>query len=170
MPKTYGSTADSGTADNAYGSTADTGAAGNAFAKMMGEWPVFAFNYEAMMNSQRRNWAALMEANKLWSDRAQALATRQMELARQTMHDFATLIEETMRKPGAFEDHVGKSAACTRHALEGICDLADHATKSGAEVMKVYNKRMSETVDDARDYAKRAPSTVADAARAAAAE
>src|SRR5487761_1731908 len=159
MPKTYGSTADSGTADNAYGSTADTGAAGNAFAKMMGEWPVFAFNYEA-----------LMEANKLWSDRAQALATRQMELARQTMHDFATLIEETMRKPGAFEDHVGKSAACTRHALEGICDLADHATKSGAEVMKVYNKRMSETVDDARDYAKRAPSTVADAARAAAAE
>ncbi|MGH7008289.1 MAG: hypothetical protein ACRED7_07790, partial [Stellaceae bacterium] len=48
-------------------------------------------------------------------------------------------------------------ATCTRHALEGICDLADHATKSSAEVMKLFNKRMSETLDDARVYAKHAP-------------
>ncbi|MGH7007676.1 MAG: hypothetical protein ACRED7_04675, partial [Stellaceae bacterium] len=51
-----------------YGSATDAGAAGNAFAKMMGEWPLSAFNYEAMMDSQRRNWAALIEANKLWSE------------------------------------------------------------------------------------------------------
>lgn len=131
--------------------------AGNAFTKMMGEWPLFAFNYEAMMDSQRRNWAALVEANKLWNESAQTLATRQMELTRQAMQDFAELFEETLRKPGAFEDQIGKSAACTRHALEGICDLADHATKSSAEVMKLINKRMSETLDDARTYAKRAP-------------
>lgn len=139
------------------GNVTDVGGAGSAFAKMMGEWPLFAFNYEAMMDSQRRNWAALVEANKLWNESAQTLATRQMELTRQAMQDFAELFEETLRKPGAFEDQIGKSAACTRHALEGICDLADHATKSNAEVMKVFNKRMSETLDDARAYAKRAP-------------
>jgi len=139
------------------GTISDAGAAGNAFAKMMGEWPMFAFNYEAMMDSQRRNWAALVEANKLWSEGAQTLATRQMELTRQAMQDFAELFEETLRKPGAFEDQIGKSAACTRHALEGICDLADHATKSSTEVMKLINKRMSETLDDARAYTKRAP-------------
>jgi len=139
------------------GTVSDAGAAGNAFAKMMGEWPMFAFNYEAMMDSQRRNWAALVEANKLWSESAQNLATRQMELTRQAMQDFAALFEETLRKPGAFEDQIGKSAACTRHALEGICDLADHATKSSAEVMKLFNKRMSETLEDARTYAQRAP-------------
>jgi len=139
------------------GTVSDVGAAGNAFAKMMGEWPMFAFNYEAMMDSQRRNWMALVEANKLWSESAQILTTRHMELTRQTMQDFAELFEETLRKPGAFEDQIGKSAACTRHALEGICDLADHATKSSAEVMKLFNKRMSETLDDARTYAKRAP-------------
>lgn len=135
----------------------DVGAAGNAFAKMMSEWPMFAFNYEAMMDGQRRNWAALVEANKLWNESAQMLATRHMELTRQAMQDFAALFEETLRKPGAFEDQIGKSAACTRHALEGICDLADHATKSSAEVMKLFNKRMSETLDDARSYATRAP-------------
>src|SRR5579872_167010 len=140
--------------------------AGSAFAKMMGEWPLFAFNYEAMMDSQRRNWAALVEANKLWSESARTLAARQMELTRQAMQDFAELFEEALRKPGAFEDQIGKGAACTRHALEGICDLADHATKSSAEVMKLINKRMSETLDDARTYAKRAPQ--AGAAHAAA--
>lgn len=139
------------------GNISDVGAAGNAFAKMMGEWPLFAFNYEAMMDSQRRNWAAMVEANKLWNESAQMLAARQMELTRQAMQDFTELFEETLRKPGAFEDQIGKSAACTRHALEGICDLADHATKSSAEVMKLFNKRMSETLDDARTYAKRAP-------------
>ena len=139
------------------GNVTDVGGAANAFAKMMGEWPLFAFNYEAMMDSQRRNWAALVEASKLWNESAQTLATRQMELTRQAMQDFAELFEETLRKPGAFEDQIGKSAACTRHALEGICDLADHATKSNAEVMKLFNKRMSETLDDARAYAKRAP-------------
>ncbi|MGH6977385.1 MAG: phasin family protein, partial [Stellaceae bacterium] len=78
-----------------YGSATDAGAAGNAFAKMMGEWPLFAFNYEAMMDSQRRNFAALVEANKLWSESAQMLATRQMELTRQAMQDIAELFEET---------------------------------------------------------------------------
>ncbi|MGH6969277.1 MAG: phasin family protein, partial [Stellaceae bacterium] len=135
------------------GTITDAGVGGNSFAKLIGEWPMFAFNYEAILDGQRRNWAALVEANKVWSDNAQALATRQMELARQAMHDFAELVEETMRKPGAFEDQIGKSAVCTRHALEGICDLADHATKSGTEVMKLFNKRMSETLDDARGYA-----------------
>jgi|SRR5215469_5491320 len=153
-----------------YGSVADAGAASNAFAKMFGDWPLLAFNYEAIADGQRRNWAALVEANRLWSESAQTLASRQMELARQAMQDFAELVEESIRKPGAFEDQIGKSAACTRHALEGICDLADHATKSSAEVMKLFNKRMSETLDDARAYAKRAPSTGSDAGHAAAAE
>jgi phasin family protein len=140
------------------------------FAKMMGEFPFGGFNYDAMLDGQRRNWAALMEANKVWSESAQALATRQMELARQTMQDLAALVEETLRKPGAFEDQMGKSAACTRNALERICDLADHATKSGTEVMKVLNKRMSETLDDARSIAKRAPHSGSGSAHAAAAD
>lgn len=157
MPKTYESTADAGTA-------------GNAFTKMMGEWPLFAFNYEAIMDGQRRNWAVLIEANKLWNESAQTLATRQMELTRQAMQDFSELVEETMRKPGAFEDQIGKSATCTRHALEGICDLADQATKSGAEVMKLFNQRMSETLEDARTYAKRVPHPGTGGTHAAAAE
>lgn len=152
------------------GTVNDVGAAGNAFAKMIGEWPMLAFNYEAMMDSQRRNWAALVEANKLWSESAQNLATRHMELTRQAMQDFAALFEETLRKPGAFEDQIGKSAVCTRHALEGICDLADHATKSSAEVMKLFNKRMSETLDDARTYAQRTPQASGRTTHAAAAD
>jgi hypothetical protein len=130
---------------------------GTAFTKMLGEWPAFAFNYEAMLDGQRRNWAALVEANRVWSEGAQSLATRQMEFARQAMQDLAAIFEETMRRPGAFEDQMNKSATYTRHTLEGMVDLADHATKSSAEVMKLFNKRMSETLEDARSYAKRGP-------------
>ncbi|GEM_PF-5884464 len=151
------------------GSVTETGAGGAAFAKLMGEWPFF-FNYEAMLDGQRRNWAAMVEANRVWSESAQALATRQMELARQTVQELAALIEESWRKPGAFEDQIGKSAACTRHTLEGLCDLADHATKSGAEVMKLINKRMTETLDETRSYARRMPQGAAGSAQAAAAD
>lgn len=144
---------------------------GSAFTKMMGEWPVFAFNYEAVLDGQRRNWAALVEANRVWSDSAQQLATRQMELARQAMQDFAALVEETMRRPGTLEEQINRGAECTRHTLEGLCDLADHATKSNAEVMKLINKRMSETLDDARNYTKRAPQpAMSSTSRAAAAD
>lgn len=150
--------------------TETAGDIGNPFVKMMGEWPAFAFNYEAMIDGQRRNWAALVDANRVWSDGVQTLATRQMEFARQAMQDFAALFEETMRKPGAFEDQINKGAECTRHTLEGLCDLADHATKSGAEVMKLINKRMSETLEDARSVAKRPPSGSGSSAHAAAAD
>jgi hypothetical protein len=140
----------------------------SGFTKMMGDWPAFAFNYEAMLDGQRRNWTALIEANRVWSENAQTLATRQMEFARRAMQDFAALFEDAMRKPGAFEDQLSRGAECTRHTLEGLCDLADHATKSNAEVMKLFNKRLSETLDDARHYAKRAPQPAAGSTHAAA--
>lgn len=143
---------------------------GTAFSRMMSEWPAFAFNYEAMLDGQRRNWAALVEANRVWNESAQAFTTRQMEFARQAMQDFAALFEEAMRKPGAFEDQISRGAECTRHTLEGLCDLADHATKSGAEVMKLFNKRMGETLEDARSYTRRAPQASGSTARAAAAD
>lgn len=127
-------------------------------AQTMSDFPFAGFNFEAVVDGQRRNWAALMEANRVWAESAQTLATRQMEMARQAMQDLTELFEETLRKPGAFEDQFGKGAAYTCHTLEAICDLAGHASKSNAEVMKVFNKRMSETFEEVRSVAKRPPS------------
>jgi phasin family protein len=131
--------------------------ANTTFAKMMGEFPFAGFNFDAVLDGQRRNWAALVDANKVWAEGAQTLATRQIEVARQAMEDLSELRQDTMRKPGAFEEQVSKGAACTRHALEGICDIADHAAKSNREVMKLFNQRMSEMLDDARTIVTRAP-------------
>ncbi|MDE2230206.1 MAG: TIGR01841 family phasin [Alphaproteobacteria bacterium] len=151
------------------GSVTDTGAAGAAFAKMMSDFPFFSgFNYDAMLDGQRRNWAALMEANKLCAECAQELTARQMEFARQSMQNFASLVQEAINKPGSLDEQLGKTADYTRHTLDGFCELADRATKSSAEVMKLINQRMSESLDEARNIAKRMPQRPSSAHAAAA--
>src|SRR6516164_7780003 len=85
--------------------------------KMMADFRFRPFDVEALMSCQRRNIEALSQANQLAVEGAQAVARRQIEIARQTIEDVSTLIRE-LSQPTSTEDRIAKNTEYAKQMLE----------------------------------------------------
>jgi phasin family protein len=120
----------------------------------------FAFpglDIETLVASQRKNLEALTQANQLAVEGAQAVARRQVELARQAVDEVSSLVRE-WTQPGAPEERIAKNAEYAKLAFEkGVAnarELAELVTKANAEAFNVLNKRVAEGFEEMRDFAK----------------
>lgn len=115
------------------------------------------FDVEALIASQRKNLEALTQANQLAVEGVQAVARRQVELARQAVDEASTLFRE-LAQPGAPEDRLAKNAELAKQAYEkGLAnarELAELVAKANSEALNVINKRVAEGLEEIRDYAK----------------
>jgi phasin family protein len=130
--------------------------------KVMGDFRVPTLDVEAVVASQRKTIEALAQANQLAVEGVQAVARRQVEIARQTVEDFTGFFRE-ITQPGTPEEKVAKQAEAVKGALEkGLSnarELAELVTKANTEAFNVLNKRVTEGLDEVRDYAKKRAAT-----------
>ena len=114
------------------------------------------FNVEAMMASQRKNVEALTQANQLALEGAQALARRQVEIARQAVEEATSLFKE-LSQPGAPQDKLAKNTEIAKTAFEkGLAtakELTELVTKANTEAFNVLTKRMTDSFEEMRDVA-----------------
>ena len=112
---------------------------------------------ESIVAAQRKNLEALTQANQLAVEGVQAIARRQVEIARQAVDEASTLLRE-WSQPGAPEERMAKNAEYAKHAFEkGVAnarELAELVTKANTEAFNVIHKRVSEGFEELRDYAK----------------
>jgi phasin family protein len=125
--------------------------------KMMGDFRFRPFDIEAMMACQRRNIEALSQANQLTVEAVQAVARRQIEIARQSMEDVSALLRD-LAQPVSTEDRISKNTEYAKQMLEKSIsngrEIALLATKAGTEAADVLRKRACEGLDELRDFAK----------------
>jgi phasin family protein len=125
--------------------------------KMMGDFRFRPFDVEAMMACQRRNIEALSQANQLTVEAVQAVARRQIEIARQTMEDMSALLRD-LTQPVSPEDRIAKNTEYAKQILEKSVsngrEIALLATKAGTEAADVLRKRACEGLDELREFAK----------------
>jgi phasin family protein len=125
--------------------------------KMMGDFRFRPFDVEAMMACQRRNIEALSQANQLTVEAVQAVARRQIEIARQTLEDMSALFRD-MTQPVSTEDRIAKNTEYAKQMLEKSVsngrEIALLATKAGTEAADVLRKRACEGLDELREFAK----------------
>jgi phasin family protein len=126
--------------------------------KVMGDFRVPALDVEAVVASQRKTIEALTQANQLAVEGVQAVARRQVEIARQAVEEYTSFFREIAR-PGTAEEKIAKQAEAVKGALEkGLSnarELTALVTKANAEAFDVLNKRVAEGLDEVRDYAKK---------------
>jgi phasin family protein len=126
--------------------------------KVMADFRVPGVDVEAVVAAQRKNIEALTQANQLAVEGAQAVARRQVEIARQAMEEFSAMVRD-MAQPGSPEDHIAKHAEFSKAAIEkGISnarELSEMVTKANTEAFNVLNKRVTETLDEVRDFARK---------------
>jgi|SRR5690606_33623545 phasin family protein len=126
--------------------------------KVMADFRVPTLDVDAMVASQRKTIEALTQANQVAVEGVQAVARRQVEMARQTIEDLTGLFRE-IAQPGTPEEKLAKQAEAAKNALEkGIAnarELAELVAKANTEAFDVLNKRVAEGLDEVRDYAKK---------------
>ena len=117
------------------------------------------FNVEAVAASQRKNIEALTQVNQLAFEGVQAVVRRQVEIARQAMEDFSAMFRDLVQPNGSPEDRFAKQAEYSKHAIEksvsNAKELTELVTKANTEAFNVINKRVTESLDEVRDFAKK---------------
>ena len=124
--------------------------------KAMSEFRVPSVDVDAVVASQRKNIEALTQANQLAVEGVQAVARRQVEIARQAMEEFSVMIRD-LAQPVSPEDRIAKQAEFSKVALEkGLTnarELTEMVAKANTEAFNVINKRLTESLDEVREYA-----------------
>ena len=124
--------------------------------KAFGGFTIPGFNVEAMMASQRKNVEALTQANQLALEGAQALARRQVEIAREALEEASTLFRE-LSQPGAPQEKLVKNTELAKANFEkGLAtakELAELVAKANTEAFNVLTKRFTESFEEIRDVA-----------------
>jgi phasin family protein len=126
--------------------------------KVMADFRLPTVDVEAVVAAQRKNIEALTQANQLAVEGVQAVARRQVEIARQAVEEYTSLLRE-LTTPVAPEDRLAKQVDVVKGAMEkGLAnarELAELATKANTEAFNVINKRFTEGLDEVRDFAKK---------------
>jgi len=125
--------------------------------KMMSDFRFRPFDVDALMACQRRNIEALTQASQLTVEAAQAVARRQIEIARQTLEDMSGLLRDLVQ-PASAEDRIAKNTEYAKQILEKSVsngrEITLLATKAGTEAADVLHRRACEGLDEIRDFAK----------------
>jgi phasin family protein len=125
--------------------------------KMMSEFRFRPFDIDAVMAAQRRNIEALSQANQLAVEGVQAVARRQIEIAREAIDDVSALLRD-FAQPASAEERIAKNTEYCKQLLEKTVshgrEITLLATKAGTEAADVLRKRASEGLDELREFAK----------------
>jgi phasin family protein len=124
--------------------------------KFMADFRFRPVDLETLMVAQRRNIEALSQANQLAIEGLQAVARRQIEIARQAIDDVSALMRD-LALPVSAEDRIAKNTEYAKQMLEKSVnhsrEISQLATKAGTEAADVLRKRACEGLDELRELA-----------------
>jgi phasin family protein len=125
--------------------------------KAMGDMRAPSVDLETVVAMQRKNMEALTQANQLAIEGAQAVMRHQMEMTRRTMEEFSTMFASFFQPNGSMEERLAKQADISKTALEkGLAnarEVAELMAKANNEAFGVLTRRVTETLEELRDYA-----------------
>jgi phasin family protein len=123
--------------------TAD-GSSAFDFATLLGPYSLAGVDYSKILERERKNIAALTEANKIVFEGWRALIRRQSEIFQETM----TQTMASARKQDAPKNSSDLVQQGFEKALGNMREIASIATKYQHEAFDVVHKRLSENMEE----------------------
>ncbi|HUZ73108.1 MAG TPA: phasin family protein [Stellaceae bacterium] len=125
------------------------------FRRLMGDWRVPGFDFEALAQCQRKNIEAFTQANQLALEGTQAWMRRNLELARETMEEMSAMLSEFTRPTTSMEERFQRQAEYSKKAVEkslaNIRDLTELMSKTNSDALGVLSKRVTEGLEEVRE-------------------
>ena len=134
------------------------GAALSNISSLMKGLAIPGFDLEVAADIQRRNWEALLEANRAASEGYQSLFNRQIEIAQTAMQDASGVFQKAI-EGGANGSVPADQLEVTRVGLEqaigNIRELAEIVQEANSAPVRIVQDRISEGMDELHKLAKR---------------
>lgn len=128
------------------------------FSHAFGDFRVLGFDVESIAEAQRKNLEAMTQANRLAVEGMRTLAQRQAEIMQHAFEE-ASVLWRDLLLPTAPEERVLKHTEAAKQAFEksvaNLRELNELGAKTGIDVFSVMARRVSESFDDVRLYAKK---------------
>jgi phasin family protein len=125
----------------------------DAVSKFMDSFQKMPFDLQGLMETQRKNWQTISEAQQKAVESFQAIALRQAELFSQALESQSSLASELM-KEGKPEDKLAKNAEAIKSSYEkamaNAAEISEMVKKANAEAVGLLNKRVSASLKEVR--------------------
>lgn len=112
-----------------------------------------SLNIQALLELQRKNAAALTNANQVVFDGLKTLAQRQGDLFKTTVDDYSKATSDVLAG-ASFEERASKQADAARHIyvsnVARFRELSDIAVKTNVTAVDILNARVTEALDEFR--------------------
>jgi phasin family protein len=126
--------------------------------KAFGDFGFPGLDAGALAESQRKNLEALTQANQLAVEGVRTLVQRHTEIVQQAFKEASALARE-WAQPRPPRDRFVKQAETAKQVFDdGLAnarELNELTAKAGTDVLNVIARRISESFDELRLYAKR---------------
>jgi phasin family protein len=113
-----------------------------------------AEHLQSLADAQKRNVEAMMAANRLAMEGAQAVAMRNLEIMQQSMAELAQSVQGMATLDGNPAQKAQQQAEAMKAAYEravaNMKELSDLIQKSNGEAMEVLNRRFAEAMEEVR--------------------
>jgi phasin family protein len=121
--------------------------------KMLEQYKLPGIDVAAIVDMRRKDIEALMTANRVALEGAQAVGQKQVEILRSTLDQLSSLIQQATAS-GSMTEKTTKTGELVQQflqrALEDMRELAETAYKSQSDTYAVLTKRIQENIDEAR--------------------
>jgi len=125
--------------------------------KVFADFKVPGVDMEALLNAQKKNIAALTQANQHAVEGMQALAQRQVEILQQAMKGASEAAKEVVAAGGP-KEAAAKQAELAKAAFEqavsNMREMAEMVSKSSNQAFSVITKRVAEGLEELKGKAK----------------
>jgi phasin family protein len=122
--------------------------------KMMESFKLPGVDMTALVESQKKNIAALTQATQIATEGATAVSRRQAEIVQDAIKQAAAMMGN-LNLSGSPEDVLAKRAELVRatfeSALANARELAEMVGKANAEAFEVIKRRMSDSFEEIRN-------------------
>jgi phasin family protein len=121
------------------------------FTKLLNQFRLPGVDFAALVDRERKNIEALVEANKIAFEGWQALVRRQSEILQETMKQAVA----DARQEDAVKKRTDLAKQGFEKALSNMRELAEMATKSQKDAFDVVRRRYEENMEGIRNFGKK---------------
>ncbi|WP_165350007.1 MULTISPECIES: phasin family protein [unclassified Mesorhizobium] len=130
----------------------DVQAVSDQIKEMVGQFKVPGIDAQAMVEQQRKNIGAAVEAMRVGSKGTHTVAERQLELFHVTSTQLLSLFTEQKLTP---EERTNLAKEAFEAALAGSRDLYDITAKASEEAYSIAKRRVTDGVEEFRKHLDR---------------
>jgi phasin family protein len=117
----------------------------------LGELKIPDIDWHELMAAQRKNWAALGQANKVWLEGTQKVVRREVEILQSALAEAAEASMDMMKEGdarAAAEKRLDLAKSSFEKALGNIKELSEAASRANQEALDVIHQRAIESLEE----------------------